>query len=515
MFRRKALMFLVLLLGAAPAFATTWTVCSSGCDFTSIQDAVNSAVSGDTIQLEAGTYFENVCVTGPLFGRGTFVLAIRGAGASTTTVNGSGEDQPVFAANTANDDSECGGRRPVVLSLSDMTIENSADLGIKATGSENLDPLPVNVNIDDCVIRNNRTGVWAGSFGVAHISRTTITGHSDYGISLAGRSWVSDTTISDNGWGIGVFRTRADVLNSTVSGNAAAGFLLIGTNSVFVSQSTIANNLGPGLKLSGYPGDHPRFEATGSIMANNPGGNCWITSQGANLSSDSCSMVHPTDIIAADPLLLPLADNGGPTATHALDPGSPAIDAGGTECEPADQRGVERPQDGDGDGIARCDIGAFELAPIVVEIDIKPGGYPNTINPRSRGVIPVAILGSETFDVADIDVTTLRFGPNESTCKHDLTDNWMYDEHLQDVNLDGFMDLMTHFRTRDTGIECGDEAAALTGGLVSGHRIEGSDFIRTVGCRAWLLGATEERTGPIQNAPLQGPRPAPIGARDE
>src|SRR5262249_44742754 len=64
--------------------------------------------------------------------------------------------------------------------------------------------------------------------------------------------------------------------------------------------------------------------------------------------------------------LAPLADYGGPTLTHALLPGSPAIDsanpstAGPLACEPADQRGLPRPQDGLGAGIARCDIGAFE-----------------------------------------------------------------------------------------------------------------------------------------------------------
>jgi fibronectin-binding autotransporter adhesin len=54
------------------------------------------------------------------------------------------------------------------------------------------------------------------------------------------------------------------------------------------------------------------------------------------------------------PGLAPLADNGGPTPTHALLPGSPALDRGDGGCAPVDQRGVPRPQD------ARCDLGAFE-----------------------------------------------------------------------------------------------------------------------------------------------------------
>jgi hypothetical protein len=85
-----------------------------------------------------------------------------------------------------------------------------------------------------------------------------------------------------------------------------------------------------------------------------------------------------TDIVPAAGVLLPnilnptLANNGGPTQTHALVPGSPAIDAGGTDCTDAtgaplttDQRGKPRPVDGNGDGTPACDIGAFEFFPIV------------------------------------------------------------------------------------------------------------------------------------------------------
>ena len=62
----------------------------------------------------------------------------------------------------------------------------------------------------------------------------------------------------------------------------------------------------------------------------------------------------------------PLADNGGFTHTHALLPGSPAIDTGSpTVCPATDQRGITRPIDGDWDWVPRCDMGAYEYEPVI------------------------------------------------------------------------------------------------------------------------------------------------------
>jgi hypothetical protein len=129
---------------------------------------------------------------------------------------------------------------------------------------------------------------------------------------------------------------------------------------------------------------------------------------------------------------------------------------------------------------------SFELFPCVIEvdIDIKPGSDPNSINTRNKkGVIPVAILGSDTFDVSDVDVTTLAFGPcgsEDATPTHDLTDPLVLSEHTQDVNGDGFADLVSHYLAQETGLAPGDTLACLTGTTFGGTQIIGSDAVRIV-----------------------------------
>ena len=118
-----------------------------------------------------------------------------------------------------------------------------------------------------------------------------------------------------------------------------------------------------------------------------------------------------------------------------------------------------------------------------VQIDVKPGSDPNSINPRSRGVIPVAILSSSIangdsadFDATTVDPLSLRFGPDEAPAFR----GWV---GFEDVNGDGLLDAVAHFRTQETGVACGDSDVLLTGSTVDGHEFAGADSIITVGCR--------------------------------
>lgn len=111
-----------------------------------------------------------------------------------------------------------------------------------------------------------------------------------------------------------------------------------------------------------------------------------------------------------------------------------------------------------------------------VTLDIKPGGFPNSVNPRSRGVIPVAILTTSTFDATTIDPLSVGFGILGAAEAHGRG-------HIEDVDGDGDLDLVLHFRTEETGLGCGETSASLTGRTFEGQEVEGADSIRTVGCK--------------------------------
>jgi hypothetical protein len=110
---------------------------------------------------------------------------------------------------------------------------------------------------------------------------------------------------------------------------------------------------------------------------------------------------------------------------------------------------------------------------LIAETDVKPGSDPNSINPRGRGVIPVAILTSDDFDALTVDAETVRFGPWQAGKSHKQA-------HVQDVDEDGDLDLLLHFRTQDTGIASGDIEACVVGETYEGVPIMGCDSVRTV-----------------------------------
>ena len=112
----------------------------------------------------------------------------------------------------------------------------------------------------------------------------------------------------------------------------------------------------------------------------------------------------------------------------------------------------------------------------IVNIDIKPRNALNRINPKSRGKILVAILTTDSFDAMTVDQTTVRFGATGMEAAP------VGKVILRDVDKDGDIDMLLRFKIQDTDIECGDTSASLTGQILGGQLIEGTDFIETVGC---------------------------------
>ena len=171
---------------------------------------------------------------------------------------------------------------------------------------------------------------------------------------------------------------RAVIDNSTFSINSSGpmgqggaikngGILYHAPGTLFISNSTFSGNeAGDGGGI--FTNRNSTTVLQNSIVANNKGGNCSgvPTSKGYNLSSDaSCALSGTGDLNNTDPKLGRLKDNGGPTPTMALLPGSPAIDSGNPNgCTdnhghllPTDQRGKPRPDNEDSNS---CDRGAFE-----------------------------------------------------------------------------------------------------------------------------------------------------------
>ncbi|MFQ5882787.1 MAG: hypothetical protein ACE5I9_10015, partial [Candidatus Methylomirabilales bacterium] len=120
----------------------------------------------------------------------------------------------------------------------------------------------------------------------------------------------------------------------------------------------------------------------------------------------------------------------------------------------------------------------IDFQKLTVPLDIKPDDPRNTINLNSQGPVRVAILSTDAFAASRVNARTVKFGP--AGAPPDL-------EHVktQDVNRDGRDDVVLRFRIQETGIECGETTADLTGRTLLGDRLTGTDAIRVVGkaCR--------------------------------
>jgi len=115
--------------------------------------------------------------------------------------------------------------------------------------------------------------------------------------------------------------------------------------------------------------------------------------------------------------------------------------------------------------------------PMEIQIDIKPGSDPNSINLTSAGVIPVAILGSPGFDATLVDPGTVSLAG--AAVKMVGKGNMLL-AHIDDVNGDGLLDLVCQVETAQFMIEPGEAWAVLEGQTFDGLAIRGRDSVRIV-----------------------------------
>ena len=364
-----ATMIVVALADFNPARAATITVTNTDDSGTgSLREAIAGAVPGDTINfgvtgtitLTAGELLINTDLT--ISGPGADSLAISGNNASrvfkifmsrTVTISG----VTIQNGNIPTGQQGGGGiSNWGTLTLNNVDVKNNTVNGTDSSdvggGIKNGGMGPAMMAINNSTIEGNTANRGGGIFNA--VSTT---------LSLS-NSTISDNTAVDGG-SITIYGTAA-LTNVTVSGNTATGIcggILNETAVATLTNVTISGN-------TGHPGGI-RNTSEGTITLNNSivansisGANCvgTITSKDYNLSSDNtCGFAGTGDLNDTDPLLGPLQDNGGPTFTHALLSGSPAIDAGDpTHSIAFDQRGVTRPQG------PHPDIGAFELGLAVV-----------------------------------------------------------------------------------------------------------------------------------------------------
>lgn len=378
----------LLLVLASSAFAKTWYVDgvngsdNNNCETAAaacatIGHAISLAASGDTVMLAPANYAGGISIP--------FSLTLTGAGSSTTFINGGLNGSSVVTIPPNNPVSQ--------VTISGVTIQGGNSIR-DGGGISNYGALTVN---DSAIHRN--TALFFGGGISTHSVET--------GLPVQSSLFVNRTIISGNqaleGGGIecSVPDSPTRINNSTIVGNEATGGNGGGILNGFgyppgkscgmtITNSTIFDNQAAGIG-GGMYGNMEVYSSTisgnfasfggsdifggvavlNTIVANSNGGaNCGgsVFSNGYSLSSDeTCHFTAPGDLINTDPLLDgDVHNNGGPTTTIRLLPGSPAIDAGNPKgCVApsgsvltADQRGDHRP--GDPKLTTGCDIGAYE-----------------------------------------------------------------------------------------------------------------------------------------------------------
>jgi hypothetical protein len=357
--RLLGLTIAVALIFAASAHATTYVVdrsddadaegCTQAASDCTLRGAIikaNGDANDSTIMLPAA----RIALTAPLPSVEQ-PLTIQGQGARSSIIDGSAVSD--FSSSTAMLLASDGISLDLQdLQLTDFNLHDAASglAALDSGGPSTLDRVAI-VGNDAVGWISRQVGTLQDSL-IAHNLGSKESG----GILAGGVLVISDSTVADN-----EIATPAD---STDIGSG--GILLAGAVGLIENSTIAGNSAAPGTvaAISDNFGTvsqvGPEVALRSSIIAGSSRfGDCGVSgmrSLGHNLDSDgSCDLTQRSDLSAVNPQLAALANNGGPTDTMALRPGSPAIDAGsGCNAASVDQRGRPRIQG------TTCDIGAFE-----------------------------------------------------------------------------------------------------------------------------------------------------------
>ncbi|MFZ5923393.1 MAG: choice-of-anchor Q domain-containing protein [Chloroflexota bacterium] len=431
-------LLLLALMPAAPVLAATFDLtgsCPGGVgDVAALVAALNAANANgeaDTLTLADNCVYTLTAIDNGDNGLPQVTSQITLDGNGSTIQRGSGA--PAFRIFQVGDAGS--------LTLNDLTLQNGETNyggGILNTGALTLNRTTIRNNTvnwfggglanlggtvvaNECSISGNTSGDGsAGAYnddGPLSLTDCTISDNTaardGAGIETYFDMTITDSTFSNNrangdgsfgegrGGGLWVEDGHVEIINSTFSGNfgETAGAIFYGVepfdSSLTLTNVTLYNNssgifLAFGLEVS----------YRNSIIAGNTGYDCsgeddpaLFTSLGYNLlgSGGGCPGGGTGDQTTTDPRLAALADNGGPTRTHALLADSPALDAiPAANCAVStDQRGVSRPQPAGG----LCDVGAFELSD--TEFPVVTGSDPSNGVTLTTGPSTITVNFSE------------------------------------------------------------------------------------------------------------------------
>jgi len=478
--------------------------------FDKIQDGIDAVASPGTVHVAAGTYFENIILKDgvQLLGGGAALTTIDGEGyGSVVTAVGIGSEGMLDGFTIRNGNAQYGGGIHIEdsqITVTHCTIINNTGTyggGISVSG-DSSPTISDNLIDSDSAFYGGGVFIWGSSASDCRptLVSNTISGNSadTYGGGIyfenaspviASNFISGNTTEVFEGGGICHFLpSEALIINNIIVHNTAArygGGIGSHTNSMDGPHPTIVNNTisfnsatnGGGLWVF-----YSRAIIINNIISSNSeqGIYCLAPSEPTLMHNDvwnnsggnyggSCSDPTGTEgNISADPMFVD-SENGD----YHLQENSPCIDVGtndAPELPDTDFEGDPRIVDGDNDATRTVDIGADEyLQFIEIELDIKPGSYPNSINLKSKGKVPVAVLTTDNFDAYDVDPDTCVFA-NANPLR------WK----MEDVDNDSDDDMLFHFKTRELDLTKESTEATLEGETFGGIQIIGTDSVKIV-----------------------------------